>query len=455
MTLFGRVMPKLVLLGLAGVIAMYVSVAGIVSVTTPWWVRGDTKEHMDYTWRLWHGHIPTWSDGIQYQPFVKMTGFKIETASVNPPLFYMIHAPVVGPIMDSGHWQAAIAVGRSLNIFLGVIAAAVLSWAGWVFGGKRRGLFAVAVPALSVLLFRFTRLNVDYALDALLVMFSTLSLILDYKILKNGLNKRNGSALVLVSVLGMSTKAPYIVFLLGSLLALFVATWQRDKTAAWQRFLKSCIWPAALVILIAVTIGWFYYFRNYRLNHNWFSSLPSKYGRPHMSLHKVLTNKKLWQMWYENFSTYARVSILMSTVGLVGWLTLRPKMTKNYLKNSVNIWMSGILLLMLLGTFLTQIKFAIGGGSINFRYILPAVLPISLIFSFGLLGFKWLRGQAVTLVAVGMGASSLLYVGHLHKIFNLASVNSVPRGITLMLLILFPLGAALMAWSLWAQTKTN
>jgi len=213
-------MPRMVIAGLLGVVFLYVSASGLISVTHPFFTgtNGDTMAHVDMIYRIYNGDLPKASDGIRYQPFIDLGGGNVyQRASGHPPLFHILHAPIVGPLLNAGEWQKAIALGRALNIFFGILCIFALAWAGWLFGGKRKALFAVAVPALAVLTYRFSRLNTDYALDGLLTLWTTLTLICLYKILQNGLRANYLIFLTLLSVAGMSTKICYFADLLDYL----------------------------------------------------------------------------------------------------------------------------------------------------------------------------------------------------------------------------------------------
>ncbi len=453
-----RKIPRLTKIGLLGVVLIYISVAGTVSATTPWLARGDTRQHIDYTWRLYHGDIPKWSDGLKYPPFVKIYGHKPEAASTNPPFFYLIHAPFIGPLLDKGEWNKAIAVGRVINILLGVGCIFALAWAGWVFGGKRKELLAIAVPAIAVLTYRFTRLNVDYALDVLLVLLGTLSLVLDYRLLQNGLKKKNLILLGLISIAGMATKAPYIVFLFVSSLAILLAELSHGGKDLRKKILRGFLAVSTLFGVILLLVGWFYW-RNYKYNGGLFSPFPPGYtgGRSVQSLSDVLSNKKIWQLFYLDFSSYASLSLVISSFALAGWLNIGKDRIYKFLKIPINMAAILLMALIVIGIFLTQISHAVGIGSINFRYMLPAILPISLFLSVGLLSFKHARGQLVTLAVLGMGTSSVLVVSQskIHLLYSAAWQNGLPSIILTALGLLFILGAVLLSVSLFTLTKNQ
>lgn len=456
-SLFGRRLPKMVLVGLAGVILLYVSVAGTVSYSTPWITRGDTTRHLDYVWRVYHGDLPRWSDGIKNPALFQLTHNTNQGVAANPPLFYMIHAPIEGPMLEKGKVNEAIAVGRTVNLLIGVLALLSLAWAGWVFGGSRKALFAVAVPAVGVMTYRYTRLNVDFALDALLVLWATLSLIFDYKILKYGFRKKYLIILALISVLGMSTKAPYVLFLVLSMLALLMAANLHVKKPGWRRLAPGGLWAIILLIVTAAVIGWYYYFRNYKAYGSWFSQSPANYtgGRAYKSLANVLTSRHLWGLWYSNYSTSGTVSLAASFLALAGWFNTKRQTISKYFDDKVNVYSVILLGLAVVGTFAIQIKFAKGYGSINFRYMLPALLPIGLFLSYGLLAWRWSRGQILAVVVLAMGVSSLANAtAHsLSKLHSATLANNVPTLVTAVLLLAFPVGAVLFCASLFSLSS--
>ena len=450
--------PTFTLIGILGVILMYVGSSGIVSVTKPWTIRGDTMQHLDYTWRLYHGDIPRFEDRITYEPFVEFTGRqKPQQASVHPPLFYIIHAPFVGPLLDEGKWHQAIAVGRAVNVFIGVLCVVALAWGGWVFGKSRRAMFAVAVPALSVLMYRFVRLNVDYALDVLLVLFSTITLILVYKILQNGLKKEYLLAVSIISVLGMSTKAPYVVFLLVSLLGIVIAAFIHGKGSRYRKLFRGAIISTAIFLVVIISIGWFYYLRNYKSTGSLFSSLPADYtgGRVVQSFGEVITSTRLWSLFYGLYSNIATISIALTSFVAAGFLTMKRSALTNLAKDKPLFWALVLLGLSVIGIFATQVEHAVGIGSINFRYMLPALLPIGLFLAYGLLAFGSVRGQLVTLFSVALGASATWVLGGLSfdKIYANTTDNDIPTFIATLLIASFGIGIILLSISLFKLTE--
>ena len=469
-TVRGKKLPKAVVTGVLAVVFLYVGVAGTVSVVVPWSITsGDTRAHIDYVWRVYNGEIPRFNDGFRYPPFGSR---KIQPQANHPPLFYMVNAPFVGPFLAQGKWEQAIAVARAVNIFIGVLCVVALAWAGWLLGGKRRQLFAVAVPAIAALAYRFTTLNVVYGADGLLTLLSTLTFINIYKIITQGIQRRYVLALLLLSVAGMATKATYIVMLAASCLSLLIAAYVHTKgkneVEKKRQFGRAVICAGLIILAVALATGWFYYSRNYQTTGSWFRASPSDYshGRDYKSLRQVVTGNKLWQLFYAEYTENILLSTALSSVALAGVLGLKKLQLKRLLGHPTNRIMAGILFLAVLGMLTVQVAFAVGYGAINFRYVLPVLLPLALFLAYGFLEFKWARGQLVTLAAFLMGITTILPVassstmkrlvpelavgglGH-RRIFVAATHNGIPVMMTALLLVLFAVGAVLLAASLY------
>ncbi len=470
----GRQFPKALISGLLAVTFLYVSVAGLTSITTSWYVaKGDTIPHVDYVWRLYNGDIPKYSQGITYPPFVERGGGKqYQQASPNPPLFYAIHAPFDGPFLNKGEWRKGIAIGRAINILIGIACILALAWAGWEFGGKRQALFAVAVPALAGLTHRFTRLMVDFPLDSLLVLFTTLTLINISKIIQKGAKLKYLVWLTLLSVGGMATKATYIVFLMASLSAVIVASALHGRVKTYKSILKGIAISVAITGVVVAAIGWFYYLWNYRANGNWFDSLPANYHGSrtvYKSLGSIVTSYPFWALFVTRYSVIPLVSAAISGTTLLGYLKMGKNNFVKLKQDRARLWIVGLMVLVTLGVVATQLKLAVGYGSISFRYLLPAILPISLFLSYGLLEFKRLRGQLVAGAAIAMAGVSLLsikvnfspisrpgkWAQAIHKIYVSTTHNGVPSYLTTLFVILFIAGSVLLCWSLFMLSGKN
>lgn len=450
--------PRMTLLGILGVILIYVSATAIISSTTPWLVRGDTKQHIDHIWRVHKGELPKWYDGLQYPPFVKIFGNKPHSSSANPPLYFVLQAPILGPLLDRGEWQKAIFVGRLINIFQGVLCIMALSWAAWLYGGSKRHIFAIITPALAVLVPRFARLNYDFAIDAQLIFLATLSFILNYKIIYQGPLKKYMVYSLLLAILGMLTKAPYLVFLLVNLLAIVIGSVLNGKAGNRK---KDILWGLRISALIfgitIVATGWFYYLWNFKTNGNLFSSSPASFtgGRPYKSLAKVITSQQLRDLFYKNFAALPALSIAMTTLVITWAMSLGDKKIKRLMQYKKRLLVHSLVSLAFIGMLFVQIKFAIGYGAINFRYLLPAIFPIALVLSYGLSQWRWVRGQLAAGIITVMAVSDILTLAgkSFHSIVGQISKNSLPTYLPIPLFLMLGAGVIVMSVALFNVSK--
>jgi 4-amino-4-deoxy-L-arabinose transferase-like glycosyltransferase len=464
--LFKHYISKKLIFGIVGIILMYVGVAGSVSSASKWWVgKGDAPQHIDYVWRIYNGSIPKTSDGITYPQFKKLLKpdqISRQAAAANPPLFYALHAPLIGPLLNKAQWVKAIAVGRMVNIIVGVGCIFALSWAGWLLGGQRKELFALSAPAIGVMTYRFTSLNIDFALDAQLTLISTLCFINMYKILKNGYKKSYLVTLSILLTLGMLTKVSFIVFMLVLPVCIFgryyITTTKKDSK------FKLIILTVFIELFVVAGAGWFYYFWNYRDGGNLFINTPLNYvsSRPVRGFKLLIFGSSLWDLLYAKYTKLPTISIFISSFAMAGYL-VRGITRRSLFKNKAKASMYLIMLLVFIGTFGIQAKFSVSTGAINFRYMLPAILPISMFLSYGMLAFSKARGLLVAAAAFFMGISSLTYVvspkglknsfmgitTYMHEVLKANLANDIPFYLPVLLMLSFFLGSVLLTTALW------
>lgn len=462
---------KLMISGIVGVILLYVSAAGMVSISSPWENKTDTQFHIDYAWRVKNGELPKFKDGITYEPLIEeYSAGKVHLVASHPPLFYFVHSIFIGELLNNGEWTKAIAVGRLINVVFGVLVVISLAWAGWVFGGKRREIFAVAVPAAGALFFRFVSLNVNYTVDVLLVLFSTLAFVTMYKMLQNGLKPRYIVSLALLSMLGMSTKAPYIIILCVSILSIFLTVFIDGLEVTKAKLKKSFIATIAVLLSTILAIGWFYYL-NYKQSGSWFKSTTDGFtgGRPYKSLLDILTGSKIWSLFYQNSSNSPFLSTAVTALAAGSIFNIKNSQLAKLKNNKPLLVIMGIMTLAIIGVFCTQLVLAVGHGSINFRYMLPVLLPFALFIAYGLLGYKRARGQLLSISTIILSGGVVFYASSsktieklvdnidsssmLNNIYVAANSNGLPDVIPTLLLGFFLLGSFLLAFSLWNISK--
>jgi len=466
------------LLGITAVILLYVSAEGMISITYPWLQTksSDQIAHIDMIYRVYNGDLPKATDGVRYQPFIENgVGNVYQRASGHPPLFHALMAPFMGPLLNKGEWKKAIAVGRAMNIFLGILTIFALAWAGWLFGGKRKALFAVAVPALAVLTYRFSRVNTDLSMDILLTLLSTLTIINLYKILQGGLKIKYLAFLALLSVAGMATKASYGALLGLSLGVVVWASYIYGSGTKRKRLIRGSVIAAGICLVVIAAIGWYYYLRNYKTSGSLLTPLQVddiRGNRSHQSYFDIFGGSQFWSLFYARLTTYTVVSTIITIFAVAGYFAMKKVNLLKAKKDTFSKWAILLLFFAFLGVVITQIKLAYPYGSINFRYLLPAILPISLFLAYGLLEYKWLKGQLVALAAMVMAWATILSIGIrttpdgllpgipdwwpiIAKIYKMAATNDIPAYVTSGLFSMFIIGSVLLCVAMLRLGKTK
>lgn len=135
----------------AGIVVTVLAATTARSFLTPLFSSGDEMAHFDYAVQVWHGHLPVFEEGLQVElPWG--TRPPVQWTSQHPPLFYLLLAPVVGPLYDAGHPYIAGMAGRVVNTVIAAALCAAVMWAARPLSGGRRwipwiaGLAAAASP---------------------------------------------------------------------------------------------------------------------------------------------------------------------------------------------------------------------------------------------------------------------------------------------------------------------
>lgn len=467
----GNKIPRLVLLGIAGVILLYAASAGIVSSATPWNIGGDTRSHMDYVWRVYNGETPKFNDGITHPILSQQGSDRVQQAAANPPLYYYLHAPFIGHMLDTNNMKEAYALGKAINILIGVLCVLALAWGGWTLGGKKRNLMAIATPQLGVMSYRFLTQNIIFGLDSLVVLFATLSLIIIHKMLVNGPTLKYLSLLSLLSILGMLTKAPYIVIVAVCCLGIIISYLKLARINYKTALAKGSLAVLGLLLVTIIFTGWYYY-GNYASTGNWYSASPPGFtgGREYKSFSDVISSSRLWSLFYVNSSSHPLLVTSFTSFVIAGYLTIRYRFSLRYILKHKNTITMALMVVLFVGVFATQLRLATGYGSINFRYLLPALLPVSLFWAYGLLAFKQMRGLLVSIFGAAMAFATVAPFAMSSKIEGLvpavnvtdnsitrlyivAEANGIPSVVVSLMFISGVVGVLLVAMSLFYLTR--
>lgn len=91
------------------------------------YATGDEPPHVDYAYQVWHGALPVFEDGLTLRPDGAWLA-PVQWTAQHPPLYYLLVAPLVGPLADAGHPVAAVYAARGVNVLLSGVFVLAAWW---------------------------------------------------------------------------------------------------------------------------------------------------------------------------------------------------------------------------------------------------------------------------------------------------------------------------------------
>jgi len=391
---------------LAAVLGLGLACAAFAAVEP---VNGSADEpaHVDYAYQLWHGDFPVFEDGLVVVPEGQPSP-PVQFVAQHPPLFYLLLAPVVGPLVDAGHPQAAVSAARGVSLSIAVLGLLALAWAAAQLSDRRPWTWAVTSAAVAAPIVPFMRVGGSVYNDNLAVLFAVVALGLTVRILRKGWSPRLLFAVGLACGLGALSRATFVITLVAVTAGLCLAGWRHAQGGSGRR-LGVTAGLAVLPIGSALAVAGWFYRRNIELTGTW-TGARSDYaqdnlGRTAQPITDVLTSSTYWQIPLdllrqspEHLPVLGRVLLLLLLLlALVGWALRRGF--------RVELGVVALLALQAIGTLaLTAGYIGTGGGTAG-RYLLPALFPLAAVLAAGVLAVGERVGAAVLL---GYGVAAWL-----------------------------------------------
>jgi hypothetical protein len=371
----------------------------------------DESAHVDYVLRVWHGQLPVLLDGIRFRPGFGGTP-PVQWVAQHPPLYYVLLAPVVGPLVDAGHPVQAVVAGRLCNA---VFAAAVVPSAAWAasrcFPGVVRlpATVAVVTASTSVLVVQG---GVVYN-DSLAALTCALACGVAGAALRSGV----GSGLVvggaLVAAAGMTTRLTFALWLVAIVVAFALS--RTVRLGRLQGLCARVLVAAVPLAAAAAASGWFW-LRNQELTGS-FSGRPTAWPgytpRPHYSEVEVVSTLGFWRQLFALFrgalpiaSPLPWVLLLLPVLLFVAALVARR--LRPWAPADDDRWPRRLVVAMLVVVTLlfvvVEIRYAAGGGAPLNRYTLTVLVPIALAMAAGFLAW----GRIGTWIALAWTAAAVV-----------------------------------------------
>lgn len=422
--------PRHVLVGVGAGLVVFLGAAVLALVSLPWKGTGDSYFHLDYAYQVWTGSVPEPRGPVLDSPMhPRYPADARQYASAHPPLLYALAAPLVGPLIDSGHAASAIGAMRGLVLVFGVLTYLLLAYTGWVFGGSRRETAAVGLPLLGTLTTSFVRFSSEVYNDVPVTFFSVAAITLTLHALRDGVSRRHALLMGLVVACGAATKSTFL--LTAAVVGVFflvAAAWHRPAGTSRVRAVVAAAWPS--VVLPTLLVGWFFVLNAVRSGNPVRSTpkLPLP-GRTPKTLADNLTNPDFWLVYPKGFfgstpwrdltamaepNRFASLVLVACAASLVALWLVRHRPWATFATGPLAL-APALLVLHLAAIQTAQLYHAIGYGAYNWRYFLPTTLQAGLLLLLACLTLR--RGSRAAVVGLSVAlwlaatTSVVWYVG--------------------------------------------
>lgn len=385
----GAGVRKPLVVGIFACILAAIAAGAALAFSSPLFASADEAAHVDYAYQIWTGELPEFHRGLVIKP-----GFgvrpPVQWVAQHPPLYYLIQAPVVGPLIESGHYVKAGYAARAVN---GLLAGGVVGAVAWAASQafRRRPQLWLAAALVTALSSWVALVGGAVYNDLLAALVATLLLGLTIRSLNRGLTLRREVLITVAAAAALASRASLVLIVAGCLGVLVIH--RLLVTRSWRRAVSALGRCTVMGVAAIVPSAWFY-LRNERLTGHLLGSQPewaaAHLGRHTRSTWDTLVDLNIWRHLTSLFS-YGPWDPYLITVLLL-WLPLALAVLAALLARgrsaggaSLEAHLTSALIVgTALATVAMQIKYTTGGGGANARYFLTIVLAVSLGIGYGL-----------------------------------------------------------------------
>lgn len=359
----------------------------------------DSPLHLDYAWQISKGQLPNFSDGILAPIPVKS---EVQYVSQHPPLYYLMIAPVAY-FIDRGEYAKAMLAAKTITTTISLTCVLAYIWLGKLISRNNKKQYSLLLAGFATSLVPFIKVTGDVMNDSLALLFNILAVAMAVSIIRYGSSNKKLFLLSGIIAAGMATRATFITTALIVLFAIFVtAIIEKKETRGWSKKIWIAIKPTLITFCVVIlTIGWFYY-HNYKLSGHWYRSGPQNWvalaqGRKYKSFEYVITSVKFWTLMPTGFygkpwkgitqifglypNCLASIILFASSLFYGVYASFKQIVRTKQPKEIIIFLM---LFILAVTPLILQLKHAVGYGAINFRYLLSAIVPISIFIVYAL-----------------------------------------------------------------------
>ncbi|MFE6646304.1 hypothetical protein ACFVJS_07075 [Nocardioides sp. NPDC057772] len=409
-------MPTARQLWTAGLIANLVTCAAVCAgyaLSSPLYGTKDEVAHVDHAYQLWHGTLIAIGDPMR-MPQVWGYTLPFDWTGQHPPLFYLLLAPVVGPLTDAGHLLAAGMAARGIVLVITCLVVAAVMWTTRQIVPSRPEV-AVAAGLVTALSPALTRLGGVVFNDNLFVLWATLLVGQTVWLLRHGPRTRGVALFGLYAAAALGTRLPGVVFIALCATTLGLVWLFTGPRRDW-----AGVFRLGLAVLLAVAANAWFYVRNFQATGNWSGMQTDLVGKAGGPLHErevrsvldVATDPDIWHQLLIPPALQERVvvGVVLMIVPLVLGAVVGFRAFSRERGEPVRVATALLLLALTVVIVAIQLNYAAGGGGAYWRYLLPLTIVTSLLTALGLTATPRMTGPAV---GVWAAATYAVFAAHI------------------------------------------
>ncbi len=359
------------------------------------YVTGDEAPHIDYAYQVWQGELPVFEDGLEHRPDGAWLA-PVQWTAQHPPLFYLLVAPVVGPLADAGHPVAAVYAARAVNVLLSGVLVLVAHGAARRICRPGSAVPLVVAFVVATMAAKSLMGGSGYN-DLLAAVLVTATFGVAGTAIRRGLDTRLVLALSLLASGAALTRlsAGIVAVVVVGVAGLAGIVRARQGRGGWAPVAGLALGGPAIVLAAA---GWFYV-RNVELTGtvtgSHFDWSIENQGRSPKPLWLVLVEYVTWLrlpnlFWWAGQqpprATYVWATMIVTGIVLV-WVPIAiavARLIRRRVDDTDRLLLLALLVLPLLVLVAIQVVFASNSGGVYPRYLLPVALPLCLAIAAGL-----------------------------------------------------------------------
>jgi 4-amino-4-deoxy-L-arabinose transferase-like glycosyltransferase len=388
---------------IAAGVATFLMCGAVAIAMVPLGTRDETA-HLDYAYQVWHGRLPVFEHGLLFHPTSPALIPPVQWESQHPPLNYALVAPIVGPLIDAGHWIVATMAARLINCVISALSVVAIAWAAGSAVGRDRARWTILSGAAATTIGAIIFVGGTAYSDPLLTLLSVLAAGLALRAVHRGLSARSLALACVVAALGAVARAEFAIALVVLATGLAIAAWLHSDGSTSKRLERALVAGVLPIVAAGAASGWFY-LRNKRLTGN-YAGTQLKWGSEHLgrvprSISDVLHYDAFWNTQFSvlrhpldgryllHHARYVIDTDVMQTlfkVLLILGALVALRALWGAIRHRDRARLAAMALLAMLGvvTFAYEVVYISGGGGSISRYLVPAVVPICMIIAAGL-----------------------------------------------------------------------